>query len=36
MMTGIILGLVIGSVLGVITMCIVIAGDVDDDDERVI
>lgn len=36
MFTGIVLGLVIGSILGVITMCIMIAGDVDDDDERVI
>lgn len=35
MMTGIILGLVIGSILGVITMCIMIAGD-ENDDERVI
>lgn len=27
MMTGIVLGLVIGSILGVITMCVFISGD---------
>lgn len=35
MYIGIVLGLAIGSLLGVITMCIMIAGD-EDDDERII